>query len=516
MRSRPIPTLTVARPRHAAAASTVGLALALVCAFGAPATAAPAAQLPVAGRPIAPAVAFSSNTATNLLVWAEDTGTGTGLDLYGLRLSATGLPTGRITPILVAPGNQSDPALIFSPRVNEFFLVFTDDSGQLGGTPGGGNPTPGFPIPGQTPPAPPPPLPTPVPLADLGLDLGVGLDLGPAGARPDALAAAGPIAGDAPDGAAFDRAGVTAADDASPLQAPTPTFPPPGTPAPGGPGGTPMPPTTPGSRDIYGTFLSTYGTRTSVIFPLVTSPADDTYPDITFRLTPASDRYVLVWRKVSGLDVTLSSVELEGVGRYFYVKYERAVTGGSDIGRPSVAAEPGAGEYMVVWSETPKDEPQREVFGRLLNNNAVPYKGVIKVASGPADQVYPTIASLGGYGGYLAAWEERTGAEPPDVKIRRLNRNGIPYGYQSAVAGGPAFSFAPDLASTDSVVTLVVWLDRNAAGDHTILSAQLNRDGRRIGPDRVVVRGGSGPGAVTPVAPGPGFPTPPAPPPAIP
>lgn len=505
MRNRSIPTLTVARSRQgAAAASIVGLALAL--ALGAPAAAAPAAQLPVAGRPIAPAVAFSGNTATNLLVWAEDTGTGTGLDLYGLRLSATGLPTGRITPILVAPGNQSDPALIFSPRVNEFFLVFTDDSGQLGGAPGGGNPTPGFPIPGQTPPAPPPPLPTPVPLADLGVDA----------AHPVALMAAGPIAGAAPDAVTFDRADGPAAGDAAPLQAPTPTFPPPGTPAPGGPGGTPMPPATPGSRDIYGTFLSTYGTRTSVIFPLVTSPADDTYPDITFRLTPASDRYVLVWRKVTGLDVTLSSVELEGVGRYFYVKYERAVTGGGDIGRPSVAAEPGAGEYMVVWSETPKDQPQREIFGRLLNNNAVPYKGVIKVATGAADQVYPTIASLGGYGGYLAAWEERTGAEPPDVKIRRLNRNGIAYSYQSAVAGGPAFSFAPDLAATDSVATLIVWLDRNAAGDHTILSAQLNRDGRRIGPDRVVVRGGSGPGAVTPVAPGPGFPTPPAPPPAIP
>lgn len=492
MGSRSLPAMTAARSRATAAATLLGLALAV--ALGAPAAAAPA-QLPVAGRPIAPAVAFSANTATNLLVWAEDTGSGTGLDLYGLRLSATGLPTGRITPILVAPGNQSDPALIFSPRVNEFFLVFTDDSGQLGGAPGG-SATPGFPIPGQTPPAPPPPLPTPIPLAAFGLDLD-----GDASA-PAALVPAGPIHG----GAAAD----------APQQAPSPTFPPPGTPAPGGPGGTPMPPVTPGSRDIYGTFLSTYGTRTSVIFPLVTSPADDTYPDITFRMTPSSDRYVLVWRKVTGLDVVLSSVELEGVGRYFYVKYERAVTGGSDVGRPSVAAEPNAGEYMVVWSETPKDQPQREIFGRLLNNNAVPYKGILKVATGAADQVYPSIASLGGYGGYLAAWEERSGAEPPDVRIRRLNRNGVAYGSQTAVAGGPAFSFAPDLASTDSVVSLVVWLDRNAAGDHTILSAQLNRDGRRIGPDRVVVTGGSGPGAVTPVAPGPGFPTPPAPPPAIP
>ncbi|MEO8082512.1 MAG: hypothetical protein ABI780_01685 [Ardenticatenales bacterium] len=464
------------------------LGLALVATL--PAAAAPNAQLPVTGRPIAPAVAFAANTYTNLLVWAEDTGAGTGLDLYGLRLSATGLPTGRITPILIAPGNQSDPTLIFSPRINEFFLAFTDDSGQLGGAPPSSG-TPGFPIPGQTPGAPTPPgLPTPnVPLA---------LDAGPNGSAP-----------------ADAEQRIARQFELAPLQGPAPTFPPPGTPAPGGPGGTPIPPTTLGSRDIYGTFLSTYGTRTSNIFPLVTSPADDTYPDITIRLTQSSDRYVLVWRKVTGLDVTLASVELEGVGRNFYVKYERAVVSGTDIGRPSVAAEPNAGEYMVLWAETPKDQPQREVYGRLLNNNAVPYKGVIKVATGAADQVYPTIASLGGYGGYLAAWEERMGGDPPDVKIRRLNRNGIPYGYQSTVAGGPAFSFAPDLASTDSVLTLIVWLDRNAAGDHSILAAQLNRDGRRIGPDRVVVTGGSGPGALTPVAPGPGFPTPPAPPPPL-
>lgn len=515
MRDRLIPTPVQRSARLGGLASIVGLAL----AAAAPALASPNAQLPVSGRPISPAIAFAPNSYTNLLVWAEDTGAGTGLDLYGLRLSASGLPTGRIVPVLVAPGNQSDPALIFSPRVNEYFLVFTDDSGSLGGVPGS-NPTSGLPIPGQTPVAPPPPLPTPVPLARL--TLGPIVDV--SGLQPHAsaagLAPAG-VVGQVGDGTDAPVGSNVAGDDAgvygrAPLQGPSPTFPPPGTPAPGGPGSTPIPPTTPGSRDIYGTFLSTYGTRTSVVFPLVTSPADETFPDITFRMTAASDRYVLVWRKVTGLDVALASVELEGVGRYFYVKYERVVVAGTDIGRPSVAAEPNAGEYMVVWSETPKDQPERDIFGRRMNNNAVPYKPVVKIATGPSDQVYPTISSLGPYGGYLAAWEERTGAESPDVKIRRLNINGIPYGYQSAVAGGPAFSFSPDLASTDSVGTVIVWLDRNAAGDHSILSAQLNRDGRRIGPDRLVVRGGTGPGAVTPVVPGPGFPTPPAPPPPLP
>ena len=70
-------------------------------------------------------------------------------------------------------------------------------------------------------------------------------------------------------------------------------------------------------------------------------------------------------------------------------------------------------------------------------------------------------------------------------------------------------------AATDRSTLLLVWLDRNAAGDHSVIGAEVTRDGRRVGPERILVQGGTGPGGVTPVPPH-GFPSPPPPPPPIP
>ena len=515
---------------------------------------------PSTGRPLTPAIAYAENTNTHLMVWAEDTGSGTGLDLYAMRLSATGLPTGRVIPVIVSAGNQSDPALVFNRRLNEFLLVYTDDAVSSGVAPTPPGPVQP-PIPG-TPQPTPPTLPTPNPLLFTG-DLGaayeaaieVGLDgeatmlVGPGGRIPLSSAVAGEGATRSVAGASVVRlseAAVTSAsvidepaamavdlgtaakivpaivadgsgllslaEDTAPNQA-TATVPPPSTPVPGGPGNPPGGPGGPvsGSRDIAGVWLSSYGTIVSNFFTIVSSPGDDTYPDIDFRPGFNTDDYALVWREVVGTDVTLSQMRMRGLGRYFTLDPKRTIVTGVDIGRPSVAADWQGGEWLVVWAETPKDTATRDIFGKRLNSNAFPYRPVFRVVGGAADQTSPTVASVSDQGGYLLSWEERNAADPPDIRIRRLNSNGYPWRPQYALAGGPAFSFAPDLAPTRvRAETLIVWLERNAAGDHEIITARLNRDGRRMGPERVIVIGGVG-GGVTPIPPppNPGQPTPP-------
>ncbi len=507
---------------------------------------------PATGKPLTPAIAYSQNTNTHLMVWAEDTGSGTGLDLYAMRLSATGLPTGRVIPVIVAAGNQSDPAVVFNPRLNEFLLVFTDDSVSRGV-----NPTPAGPvappIPG-TPQPTPPTLPTPNPIAIEGVvelsipdtldgayaaaieagmwDEGVTLvgpdgrtslggpaslpaDVGSDVIRVDPTTGSpidGVLAVDAVTGIPADGNVLGLLDDIVPFQA-TATIPPPSTPVPGGPGTPPGGPGGPvsGSRDIVGIWLSTYGTIVSNAFGIVTAPSDDTYPDIDFKPSSNTDDYALVWREVVGTNVTLSQVRMRSLGRYLVIDPKRTIVTGVDIGRPSVAADWLGSQYIVVWAETPKDEPARDIFGKRLNSNAFPYKPIFRVVGGDPDQTSPSVSSLGTQGGYLLAWEERSATDPPDIRIRRLNSNGYPWKPQYALAGGPAFSFSPDLAPTrDRASTLIAWLERNAAGDHEIITARLNRDGRRIGPERVIVIGGVG-GGVTPIPPppNPGAPTPP-------
>lgn len=547
-------------------------ALAALCAFGALAlglalTGGPAAAqsnpAAVPGRPVAPAVGFAVNNNSHLLVWAEDRGTGTGLDLYSLRLSSSGLPSGRVVPLLVAPGNQSDPSLVFSTRLNEFFLVYTDD-GTGGGGPGA-TPTSNVPIPpipgtpGPTPTAGPtqPPLP-PIPFARdrgetrvLPLDPAAALVLGADAQGQDAEARWLDADVEADLDAAFDnaaflagvsraearglQAGVVAlaGDDGAltplsgleglaalqpppvPTPGPSPTAGP--TITPGGPTATPGGPVTPGppaagSRNLRGTFVSTYGHRLTNTFGIIESPADDTFPDISLLEFASTDQYALVWREVNGVDAQLSVVRLRGQGHWFVVDYKNTVVTGSDISRPSVAADPVEGAYLVSWAETPQGEAARDVYGRRLNRNAAPYRPTFGLASGPEDQVYPSLASLGSFGGYLLAWEQRDGVNPPDIQTRQLNRNGYPYRSQYALAGGPEYTFSPNVSSTDFVTTLTIWLERNAAGDHSILTQEVNRSGRPNGPLRVAVVGGASTAPLTPVPPVNTPPVPPIPP----
>jgi len=456
-------------------------------------------------RPIAPAIAFATAYNSYLLVWAEDRGAGTGLDLYAARMTSSGIVQGYEVPVVVEPGNQSDPTVVYSEQANQFVLVYTDDRGaSFGGTPTPGLPNPGTPIP-PGPGTPSPVTPPPPPLVYGG---------------PSGSPAAGLPRYDVP---AYDASahGLPAYDfvQAGPISPDQPTPPPPGPTMTPGTNPPPPPGGTPGSRDLYLMFIAVNGQRASASFPIVTSPADDTYPDMAYmwrgRSDGLGDRIAVVWREVTGVESAIKAFEIVPFGRFFD-PYDRAdtVVAGGDLSRPSVAAEINTGEYLVVWSQTPTDDPARDLFARRLNANAFPYRPTIRLvtAKAPLDDVYPSVGSLYGFGGYLLAWERRDGANPPDIQTRQLNTNGIPYRNVNALAGGPAFSFSPDVASTLRTSSLVVWIDRNAASDHSIMVAEVTRDGRRIGPERLVVQGGAGPAAVTPVGP-PGFPTLPPPPP---
>lgn len=459
-------------PRRLLAVTLAGVAIAVSGL-----TAASAATVLTRARPLAPAVGYASYYNSYLLVWAEDRGTGTGLDLYGIRLTASGIPQGAEIPVVVASGNQSDPTLAFSQQVGEFLLMYTDDSGG----PLTGLPTPGLPLPGT------PSLPTPG---------------GPAPATP-------PVAPPPPPLLAM------ANGPSLPMQ---PTAPPPGgtaTPvtatATAGP-----PPVSSGSRDIYGIFVTASGQATSNSFPVVNSPADETYPDLSYMPRGGrGDRIGLVWREVNGVNAAISVMEITPIGRNFVINTKNSVVSGGDLGRPSIAAEVPSGAYLVVWSQTPTGDSTRDIFARRLNANAFPYGAPLKIEGSlaPVDDVYPSLASLEDYGGFVVAWERRDGASAPDIQTRRLNKNGIPYRSDYSLAGGPPFSFAPDVASSSSDTTLVVWIDRNAASDHSIMASAVNRTGQRRGPEIVVVQGGAGPGPLTPIAPNPGGPTAPAPPP---
>ena len=66
--------------------------------------------------------------------------------------------------------------------------------------------------------------------------------------------------------------------------------------------GPPAPPTAAGARDLYGVWISPGGIRVTQIFAIVTSPADDTYPDLGYLVRNGSEEFALTWREVTGVN----------------------------------------------------------------------------------------------------------------------------------------------------------------------------------------------------------------------
>ncbi len=68
---------------------------------------------------------------TSVAIWQSDINAAeTGLDLFGVNLFPNGLPRGRTSGITRVEANQSDPAIAYNPRRDEFIVVWTDDRNE--------------------------------------------------------------------------------------------------------------------------------------------------------------------------------------------------------------------------------------------------------------------------------------------------------------------------------------------------------------------------------------------------
>ena len=74
-----------------------------------------------------PSVAYNGTDNEYLVVWWEDRNAATsGDDIYGQRLSSTGVPLGGDLAIATAPRAQGDPSVTYNPVANEYLVVWED------------------------------------------------------------------------------------------------------------------------------------------------------------------------------------------------------------------------------------------------------------------------------------------------------------------------------------------------------------------------------------------------------
>jgi hypothetical protein len=99
-----------------------------VFASGLPIGGAGGYEFGVASGPSNEMAAALPTTNAGLLVWSGDANVELkGMDLFGLRLFESGLPSGRGYGISVPEANQVSPALAYNPDRGEYLVVWSDD-----------------------------------------------------------------------------------------------------------------------------------------------------------------------------------------------------------------------------------------------------------------------------------------------------------------------------------------------------------------------------------------------------
>lgn len=92
-------------------------------------TSVSAGRTRVVGNQIQPVVAYNPHMDEYLVIWADDSTPGSkDWDFYGQRFRADDkTPKGDPYPILIAPGNQTSPSLVYSQAEQTYLLAWNDD-----------------------------------------------------------------------------------------------------------------------------------------------------------------------------------------------------------------------------------------------------------------------------------------------------------------------------------------------------------------------------------------------------
>jgi hypothetical protein len=350
----------------------LGLIGAVVCGHGLALASDPEpTSVTAVGIPQHPAIAYNDRMNEYLMVWSEDRGLGTGLDLYGLRLNSSGGTRGSDFPVVIAPGDQVSPTLAFDSRDNQYLVVWSEilhfDSGyDLFGQrlSGAGRPT-GYSFSMVV-------WPSDLTAPDLAYDV-----------RQDEFFLVWEDNRNAPD------TGV----------------------------------------DIFG---QRFKSRTRPIpkassFPVVAIAGHQTSPDAAYNRD--SGGFVLVWEDdqnvaATGLDIFAKRLNANG---WPYPQNVSLSAAPGDQVSPTLAYVPGQSSYVVVWVEERTPETALDLFGRRLNSVGRPRGGDFEVGVLPGNQLAPDLAFNTRNGDFLLTWnDDRYADDGLEIWGRELNRNGRP------------------------------------------------------------------------------------------
>ena len=162
-------------------------------------------------------------------------------------------------------------------------------------------------------------------------------------------------------------------------------------------------------------------------------------------------------------------------------------------GRPSVAFNPAAGQYLVVWEDT-RNEATRgwDIYGRPVDAKGRPVAGESRISAAKATggDYQPSVAHNPSTNQYLVVWADTRdkGTRGYDIYGRRVGADSKPIGGDLRISTAEATGVKSDPSVAHNPSTnqyLVVWADdRNKpARGSDVYGRPIGGDGKPIGDD---------------------------------
>lgn len=192
---------------------------------------------------------------------------------------------------------------------------------------------------------------------------------------------------------------------------------------------------------------------------------NQTQPAIAYNTTAGA--YLVVWQHewAVGASSTINGrmIAADGApaGQVFGISAEP-----DNCLAPDIAYNAATGEYLVVWEYAfDVDRDDYDIYGQRVSSSGVLLGNRIAIVTSGDHEGRPAVAYNSVANEYLVAWENQTDGKIYGV---RLGTTGITIGNAAVIGASPGnAAAAPDLAySATSDLYLLVWHGKNAGGDY--------------------------------------------------
>jgi hypothetical protein len=229
------------------------------------------------------------------------------------------------------------------------------------------------------------------------------------------------------------------------------------------------------------------GAPTTAEIEVISGPGDRSYPDIDCRAQAGGGGggCLVVWHEETGGVVDVLGQRINQVGDPLGGILD-ICTQPDDQWMPSVAYNPDADHYLVVWPDDRNSASQgRDIYGRRVGGAGV-LKDEFPISTAAEDQAHAEVAFSSGLENWVVTWDDdRNAGTAPDLYGQRVSNSGelvdTTVGENDALFVYSGWQQRPAVAWGGSGATgLVTWEDGRNGESFDIYGLQLGSAGYRV------------------------------------